>query len=84
MEYDEEKYDMTWRRVDNTYQFTHRIPCRVIGTTTKRIRIAALLRNGKERNHLVEVESLVHDPCWCFAECRVIGDLKKSLLVGKA
>lgn len=73
MEYDHTKYPMIWKRVSRQgYCFTARIPCRIVGRTSKRIKIAALLVNGAEKNHLVEREILEHSPCECFAQCRAI------------
>ena len=72
MNYDQDKYGMVWVREDRAYHFEHRIPCRVIRRQGKRIRIAALLRNGSEREHLVSPEKLVHSPCHCFSGCRAL------------
>ena len=72
MNYDEEKYPMIWKRVGRSgYCFTARIPCRIL-KIGKRIKIAALLMDGKERNHFVPPESLRHSPCHCFGECRAL------------
>jgi len=72
VEYDEEKYPMIWNRVSRKgYCFTAKIPCRVL-QVGKRIKIAALLVDGRERNHFVEPESLKHSPCHCFAQCRAL------------
>lgn len=77
MKYDENKYPIIWKRTSSKgYCFTARIPCRIVGTSAKRVRIAALLMKGDERYHTVQMESLIHDPCNCYAECRVIEDLK--------
>lgn len=76
MDYDQDKYGMLWEREDRAYHFLHRIPCRVIRKIGKKVRIAALLRNGKEREHLVTPEKLRHSPCHCFNECRVEESLK--------
>lgn len=65
------KYDTIWLRTTNKgYCFTAHIPCRIIGTAGKRVRIAALLVDGSERIHLVQVESLKHAHCQCFCGCR--------------
>lgn len=71
MDYDEHKYDILWEREDRAYHFLHRIPCRVVARKGKRVLIAALLRNGLEREHLVKPEKLKHSPCDCFNDCQV-------------
>ncbi len=71
MNYDEKKYGWIWKRVSrHGYCFTYRIPCRILGSTGKRIKIAALLVDGSERNHTIERANLEHNPCQCFGECR--------------
>jgi hypothetical protein len=66
------KYDMRWQRPDRTYQCVSSIPCRLVAKIGERVRIAALLKNGKEREHVVRQKNLRHDPCMCFAECRAL------------
>lgn len=71
MDYDQHKYGMLWEREDRAYHFIHRIPCRVVKRRGKRVLVAALLRNGQERQHLVKPGKLKHSPCHCFSGCRV-------------
>lgn len=81
MNYDFEKYPMIWNRKSTKgYCFTARIPCRVLEMRGSRVRIAALLVDGRERNHLVEETSLQHDPCHCFAECRALEKFKGKIV----
>lgn len=71
MKYDERKYPMIWKRTASRgYCFTARIPCRPLERVGKKIQIAALLVDGKEKFHMVKPESLEHSPCECFGECR--------------
>lgn len=81
MKYDYEKYPMIWKRTSRKgYCFTARIPCRVLEMRGSRVRIAALLVSGLERNHLVDETSLQHDPCHCFAECRALDKFKGKIV----
>ena len=66
------KYDMRWERPDRTYQCVNSIPCRLVAKVGEKVRIAALLKSGHEREHIVKQESLRHDPCHCFGECRAL------------
>lgn len=80
MNYDEQKYPMIWNRANTRgYCFTARIPCRVLKVAGKRIEIAALLVGGAERIHRVKEENLKHQPCHCFAECRALEKVKKTV-----
>lgn len=68
--YDEQKYPWIWKRESSSgYGFTARIPCRIIRILRKRVQIAASLKDGTERIHLVSRKSLEHSPCHCFAGC---------------
>lgn len=76
MDYDEKKYPMIWKRVSRQgYHFTARIPCRVLSRIRTRFRIAALLVDGSELQHIVKAESLEHDPCLCFSRCRALENM---------
>ena len=81
MTYNEKKYPMVWMRTSRRgYCFTANIPCRILEIRGKRVRIAALLVDGLERNHLVEERSLKHSPCHCFAECRALDKFKGKVV----
>ncbi len=73
MNYDCRKYPMVWKRVNRTgYFFTAEIPCRILEIGQKRVKIAALLAKGGEKETSVKKENLRHEPCECFAECRAL------------
>jgi hypothetical protein len=82
MNYDQTKYPMIWKRTSSRgYCFTAHIPCRMIRRAGKKILIAASLVNGKERIHRVNPESLKHEPCECFGECRALEYLDRPRTV---
>ena len=85
MKYDEEKYPWIWKRTTRSgYCFTARIPCRVVGILKKKIEIAASLKDGTERIHQVNPESLEHCPCRCFAQCRGLESEERRLAMARA
>lgn len=79
MQYDEEKYPMIWLRPNRRgFCFTASIPCRMLERSGKRIKIAALLVGGGEKERLVDQTDLRHVPCRCFSECRAFERLDPS------
>lgn len=82
MDYDHKKYPMIWKRTLRTgYCFTAKIPCRMIRWIGKKIEIAALLMNGRERIHQVKPDDLFHEHCSCFGKCREIERIEQPKYV---
>jgi len=80
MEYDEKKHPMIWKRKSTRgYCFTAEIPCRIL-EMKKKVKIAALLVDGRERNHWVEEESLRHSPCMCFGRCKALDRFRGKIV----
>jgi hypothetical protein len=73
----ESKYDMRWIRKDRIYHCVSEVPCRIIAMVGKDFQILALHRDGSESSHTVARESLKHEPCHCFAECRAFERFEK-------
>lgn len=76
--YDAQKYPLIWMRTSRQgYNFTARIPCRAIELTKskKRVRIAASLKDGTERIHVVKCESLEHFSKLAHETARILQNL---------